>query len=126
MLYEGDILVLLYCIPPPYTGRDTYIFLVWTDMKQNVEQFIKSINNLHLRINFTAELSTDEITFLDLSLYRGERFAKEGILDIKTCIKPTNTNSTYIPHLPTHLEQAGVSSKENYLDTFEQTQMKLC
>ena len=30
-------------------------------------------------------------TFLDLCLYKGERFTKEGILDIKTRINPTNT-----------------------------------
>ena len=67
------------------------IFLVWTDTKETLEQFIKSINGLHERNNFTAEFSTTEITFLDLCLYKGERFAKEGILDIKTHIKPTNT-----------------------------------
>ena len=67
------------------------IFLVWTDTKESLEQFIKSINDLHPHINFTAEFSTDEIIFLDLCLYKGERFAKEGILDIKTHIKPTNT-----------------------------------
>ena len=67
------------------------IFLVWTDTKESLEQFIKSINALHPRINFTAEFSTDEITFLDLSLYKWERFTKEGILDIRTHIKPTNT-----------------------------------
>ena len=67
------------------------IFLVWTDTKESIEQLIKSINTLHPRINFTAEFSTDEITFLDLSLYKGERFTKEGILDIRIHIKPTNT-----------------------------------
>ena len=67
------------------------IFLVWTDMKESLEQFIRSINDLHPCINFTIEFSTDKITFLDLCLYKGERFAKEGILDIKTHIKPTNT-----------------------------------
>ena len=63
------------------------ILLVWIDTKENLEQFIASINNLHPRIKFTAEFSTDEIAFLDLCLYKGERFAKEGILDIKTHIK---------------------------------------
>ena len=38
-----------------------------------------------------ADFSTTEITLLDLCLHKGERFAKEGILDIKTHIKPTNT-----------------------------------
>ena len=67
------------------------IFLVWADTKESLEQFIKSINDLHPCINFTAEFSREEITFLDLCLYKGERFAKEGILDLKTHIKPTNT-----------------------------------
>ena len=55
--------------------------------KESLEQF-KRINDLHPHINFTAEFSTDEITFLNLCLYEEERFAKEGILDIKTHIKP--------------------------------------
>ena len=67
------------------------IFLVWTDTKESLEQFIKSIDGLHPRINFTAKFSTDEITFLVLCLYKGERFTKEGILYIRTHIKPTNT-----------------------------------
>ena len=54
------------------------IFLVWTAMKESLEQFTKSTNKLHPRIDFTAKFSTDEITFLDLCLYKGERFAKEG------------------------------------------------
>ena len=68
-----------------------YIFIVWRDTKESLEQFIKSINDLHPCINSIAEYSTDEITFLDLCFYKGERFAKEDILDIKTHIKPTNT-----------------------------------
>ena len=78
------------------------IFLVWTDTKESLEQFIKSINGLHKRIHFTAEFSKTEITFLDLCLYKGERFAKEGILDIKTHIKPTNTQryNTCLIHPP--------------------------
>ena len=40
---------------------------------------------------FTAELSENEITFLDTVVYKGERFVKESILDIKTPNKPTET-----------------------------------
>ena len=39
--------------------------------------------------------------FLDLCLYKGERFAKEGILDIKTHIKLTDTQQ-YIHALSAH------------------------
>ena len=51
-------------------------FLVWTDTKESLKEFIKSINGLHECINFNAEFLTTEITFLDLCLYKGERFAK--------------------------------------------------
>ena len=63
------------------------IFLVWTDTKESLEQFIRA----SMTYTKALILLTDEITFLDLCLYKGERFAKEGILDIKTHIKPTNT-----------------------------------
>ena len=82
------------------------VFLVWTDTKESLEQFIKSINNLHPCINFTTEFSTDEITFLDVCLYKGERFDKKGILDIKTHIKPTNTQQ-YVHALSAHSPGTG-------------------
>ena len=40
---------------------------------------------------FTAEISENEITFLDTVVFKGERLKKESILDIKTHYKPTET-----------------------------------
>ena len=42
-------------------------------------------------IKFTAEISDQEITFLDTCVYKGERFKKESILDVRTHFKPTET-----------------------------------
>ena len=42
-------------------------------------------------IKFTAEISENEITFLDTVVFKGERFIKESILDIKPHYKPTET-----------------------------------
>ena len=42
-------------------------------------------------IKFTAEISENEITFLDTVVFKGERFIKESILDIKTYYKSTET-----------------------------------
>ena len=42
-------------------------------------------------IKFTAEVSDTNTMFLDTSVYKGERFANESILDIKTHFKPTET-----------------------------------
>ena len=41
--------------------------------------------------NVTAEVSQLETTFLDTTVYKGERFEKESILDVRTHYKPTET-----------------------------------
>ena len=60
-------------------------------VKYSVGVIYLVILNLPREERYKLENIIDEITFLDLCLYKGERFAKEGILDIKTHIKPTNT-----------------------------------
>jgi len=42
-------------------------------------------------IKFTAEISDKEINFLDTTLFKGERFNKQAILDICTHFKPRET-----------------------------------
>ena len=67
------------------------IFSIWKINKDNVTQFIEQANNHHPTIKFTAEVSDTETTFLDTNVYKGERFAKQSILDIKTHFKATET-----------------------------------
>ena len=62
------------------------------DCKRNqVERFIEQANTFHPTIKYTAKISENEITFLDTVVFKGERFIKESILDIKTHYKPTET-----------------------------------
>ena len=50
---------------------------------------------------FTAEISENEITFLDTVVFKGERFIKESILDIKTHYLTTSRRKPFnIPILP--------------------------
>ena len=56
-----------------------------------MELFIKEANNLHPTIKFTAEISENEITLFDTTVFKGERFTERSILDIKTHYKPTET-----------------------------------
>ena len=67
------------------------IFSLWDSDKKDVDQFIEQANKFHPTIKFTAEKSENEITFLDTVVFKGERFKKESILDIKTHYKPTKT-----------------------------------
>ena len=67
------------------------IFSLWDTSREDLTQFIDQANNDHPTIKFTAEISDTETTFLDTSVYKGERFTNESVLDIRTHYKPTET-----------------------------------
>ena len=53
--------------------------------KEEIEQFVEQANSYHPTIKFTAEVSQlEKKTFLDTTVYKGERFEKESILDVRT------------------------------------------
>ena len=64
---------------------------LWDSNKKDVDLLIEQANKFHPTIKFTAEISENEITFLDTVVFKGERFKNESILDIKTHYKPTET-----------------------------------
>ena len=66
------------------------IFSLWDNDKKDLDHFIEQGNKFHPSIKFTAEISENEVTFLDI-VVKKERFTKESILDIKTQYKPTET-----------------------------------
>ena len=51
---------------------------------------MNKINQIHSIIKFTYELNKTELTFLDIILYKGNRFNENQLLDVRTHIKPTN------------------------------------
>ena len=53
--------------------------------------FIEQANQYHPSIKFTAEISENNITFLDTIIYKRDRLLTDSILDIKTHYKPTET-----------------------------------
>ena len=67
------------------------VFSLWDCDRKNVEQFIFQANKFHPTIKFTAEISENKTTFLDTTVFKGERFTKHSILDIITHYKPTET-----------------------------------
>ena len=60
------------------------IFSLWTITRENITQFIEQANNHHPTIKFLAEIS-------DTNIYKGKRFEKDAVLDVKTHFKPTET-----------------------------------
>ena len=59
--------------------------------RYEVDRFIEQANKFHQTIKFTAEISENEITFLDAVVIKGDRFVEKTILDNKTHYKPTET-----------------------------------
>ena len=62
------------------------VFCLWDTNKEKTEHFIEQANSYHPTVKFTAEVSQLETTFLDTTVYKGERFEEESILDVRTHI----------------------------------------
>ena len=67
------------------------IFSLWTLNREEIMQFIEQANKHHPTIKFTAGISYRETTFLVASIYKGERFRSNSVLDVRTHFKPTET-----------------------------------
>ena len=99
-------------------------FSLWDIEKQEIDLFLEQANSFHPTLKFTAETSDKEITFLDTVVFKGERFQKDAILDIKTHYKPTETFQ-YTHYISCH--PPGVKrglSKAKLLDFYEQISRK--
>jgi len=78
------------------------IFSLWDTNREVLTQFIDQANNDHPTIKFTAEISDTETIFLDTSVYKGQRFINESVLDIRTTTSPLKNVSTHISPRVTH------------------------
>ena len=86
------------------------VISVWDTSRNEIEEFLLKANNFHPTIKFTAEISETETTFLDTKVYKGVRFNKDSILDVRTHFKPTETFQ-YICIRVTHQASQKASSK---------------
>ncbi len=66
------------------------VLCIWPGSETELTDFINYINSKHPSIKFTYEHSHNTIDFLDLTIYKGERYKQHGILDIKPFFKKTN------------------------------------
>ena len=60
------------------------VFSLWDTKREEIDQFI-------LEAKFSAEISEEKTNFLDTTIFKGERFYKDSIFDIRTHFKPTET-----------------------------------
>ena len=67
-------------------------FIIYEGTIDELEIFFQIANSIHPLLKFTYNISETEAIFLDTCIYKGQRFEMEGVLDIKSYIKPTNTH----------------------------------
>ena len=67
------------------------IISFWHTSRDVIEKFILQANKYDPTIKFTAEISCTDATFLDTTIYKGERFNKESVFDMRTHSKPMET-----------------------------------
>ena len=83
----------LYILVDVFAGYSPHVvlFLLHIGIREEILQFVEHANSHHPTIKFTAEASETETTFLDTTIYKGERFLQDSILDVRTHFKPTET-----------------------------------
>ena len=90
--------------------------------KKEIEEFIVLANSHHPTFKFTAEISDKEINFLDTTVFKGERFNQQAILDIRIVILSPQKLSGTLTSLPaTHQGLEKGLSKVKPYNFLEQT-----
>ena len=74
------------------------IFIIWPYSKEEFDNFFSILNSHHRSIKLKASISKTHIDFLDVTIFKGPRFRKEGILDTKVYFKPTNSRQLLHKH----------------------------
>ena len=66
------------------------IFMIWTDSTDNLTTFLTDLDSFHPNLHFTHQYSSTDITFLDMTIYKGHLFDYTNTLDTKTYQKRMN------------------------------------
>ena len=66
------------------------VLCIWPGPPSELDSFMKYLNQSHPTIKFTHENSIWNVDFLDVTIYKGLRYAASLILDLKPFFKPTN------------------------------------
>lgn len=77
-----------------------------------VEAFMTRMNQLHPKLVFEFTSDPNEASFLDLCIYKGDRFRTDGRFDIRVHQKSMNLY-LYLPYLSYHTE----STKRSFIQT---------
>ena len=76
-------------------------FIIYQGNKTNLLEFVDLFNSLVDSITLSLQSFGSSVDFLDLTIYKGKRFRREGKLDLKIFQKPMN-KYLYLPFTTDH------------------------
>ena len=65
--------------------------MIWEHSKESFHEFVNLLNSYRPSITVKAKLDKQSINFLDTTVFKGNRFTSDCILDTKVYFKPTDT-----------------------------------
>lgn len=73
-------------------------FMIWEHSLEELHQFLDLFNTHDNSIKITREISEKSVDFLDVTVFKGNRFKNHNILDTKVYFKPTDTHQLLDRH----------------------------
>ena len=82
------------------------LLILFQPRPDDLSNLISKFNRCHKTLKFTSEISDQQVTFLDLQIFKGPNFAQTDILDHRVNQKATDTHQWLDPtpgilHQPT-------------------------
>lgn len=81
------------------------IFIIWPHSREDFTEFFNILNSHHPNIKLKANIEKNSISFLDVTIFKGDGFRQTQTLDTKVYFKPTDTHellhksSYHPPHI---------------------------
>ena len=73
------------------------LLIFYQPRPDDLSNLISKLNRCHKTLKFTSEISDQQVTFLDLQIFKGPNFAQTGILDHRVNQKETDTHQWLDP-----------------------------
>jgi len=90
--WEAGALAKCHLKPFKYCRYLDDIFIIWPHSRAEFDNFYDVLNTHHPSIKLKFEYSMQSINFLDTTIFKGDRFKDNNVLDSKVFFKPTDTS----------------------------------
>lgn len=112
-IFKNSIHYTPGCIRLFFRMLDDYFF--WSSSEEVGKEFMKILNSQRKSIKIDHVISEVSAIFLDLTIFKGSRFASQSILDTKAYSKPMNKH-LFLPPTSFHLPSILCSWIDGYVN----------